>query len=1044
MKTSFTKPLSIIRFLSLTIIFATLFNFTSKAQCTITGLKFTDSNGGTPTTITNGGTYSINSLPSTFTVEASVSGTVNSVRFTVSGNTSYTHVENSAPWNTPATGGAFTYGAGSYTVVVRSYSGADASGTNCSTETYNFTLTNSTCDCTNSASNILVNPSFEQNGASSTTGWAHSGQGNLSAGNGFVVCGSFNGFNNNPNGNGESMVYQDVTNNISAGLNMTFSGYAATHEPNAAPKLVMIFYGSASGTGGELARFTTDITKDVDTDGKLALYSITKTAPTGTVRVRVGTTINYDYVKMDAYCLKLNCTKPVIIVGTITGPTCTVATGSVSLSGLPSSGTWSLERSGTSSATTTGTGATTTVSGLAPGNYTFKVTSSLGCISNATATVTIPGTPAAPTLSTAVTNTSCNGGNNGAINLTVTGGLSPYSYNWGNGQPTTQDRTGLTAGTYNVTVTDANSCTKTTSATVTQPAVIVLSETHVNAVCNGGNTGSINLTVSGGATAYTYNWGNGQPTTQDRTGLTAGTYNVTVTDGNGCTKTTSVVITEPTAISIQESHVNLSCSGAQTGSIDLTVSGGTPTYTYNWGAGQPTTEDRTNLSAGTYNVTVTDSKGCTKTASITITEPAPGSIGNYTYIDANGNGIQDGGESHLNGVTVKLYNANANGTPNGAAIATAVTANGGLYNFPNICAGNYVIEFGTVATYNRTIQQNNASKDATDSDANPTTGFTGLITIAQGENDMSNDAGYYVPASISDRVWVDENKSGFQDAGDTNLSGVTVTLLDESGNVVTQDGSGNSIVPIVTDANGYYIFSNLRPGTYKVRFGEANGYTRVAKNQGAAELDSDADTNTGVTANYTLQGGDKNTTVDAGFQKSAPLSVNLLKFEAKIIENNTVLNWKTADEKDFSHFEIQKSTNAKEFGEIGSLNGIGANFYSYSDNNTEKGINYYRLKMVNTDGTFEYSKMVSVNFDGSEVSTSVQNPAINGEFTVITNMYQPTFILKSAMATNVETRINKIDSNKFVIQVPNYNPGMYFLIVADSDGKFIAKKVILK
>ncbi|MBE1615962.1 SprB repeat-containing protein, partial [Flavobacterium sp. SaA2.13] len=116
---------------------------------------------------------------------------------------------------------------------------------------------------------------------------------------------------------------------------------------------------------------------------------------------------------------------------------------------------------------------------------------------------------------------------------TVTGGTAPYTYVW-NTTATTQDLTGLPAGTYEVTVTDANGCTATASVTVTQPTVLSASGTATNVSCNAGSNGAVDLTVTGGTAPYTYVWNNAA-TTQDLTGLTASTYDVTVTDANGCT-----------------------------------------------------------------------------------------------------------------------------------------------------------------------------------------------------------------------------------------------------------------------------------------------------------------------------------------------------------------------------------------------------------------------------------------------------------------------------------------------------------------------------
>ncbi len=261
-------------------------------------------------------------------------------------------------------------------------------------------------------------------------------------------------------------------------------------------------------------------------------------------------------------------------------------------------------------------GATTQdISGLVAGTYTVTVTDANGCTKTTSATVT---EPPALSLSTTVTNVLCNGASTGAVDLSVSGGVSPYTYAWTNGA-TTQDISNLAAGTYTVTVTDANGCTKTTSATVTQPPALSLSASVTNILCNGGATGAIDLSVSGGVSPYSYAWTNGA-TTQDISGLTAGTYTVTVTDANGCTKTTSATVTENGNLMVSATSTPVSCFGGSNGTVDLTVSGGVSPYTYAWTNGA-TTQDLSGLAAGTYTVTVTDNVGCSKTTSVTVTQP---------------------------------------------------------------------------------------------------------------------------------------------------------------------------------------------------------------------------------------------------------------------------------------------------------------------------------------------------------------------------------------------------------------------------------------
>ena len=126
--------------------------------------------------------------------------------------------------------------------------------------------------------------------------------------------------------------------------------------------------------------------------------------------------------------------------------------------------------------------------------------------------------------------------------------------------------------------------------------------------------------MTGGQAPFIYTWSN-SATTQDLSGIGAGNYSVTVTDVNGCTATTSATVTQPTQLQISSVNPSdISCFGAFNGSIDLTVSGGTPTYTYIWSDGH-TDEDITGLGPGMFYVTVTDANGCSVVDSATIVEP---------------------------------------------------------------------------------------------------------------------------------------------------------------------------------------------------------------------------------------------------------------------------------------------------------------------------------------------------------------------------------------------------------------------------------------
>jgi hypothetical protein len=258
------------------------------------------------------------------------------------------------------------------------------------------------------------------------------------------------------------------------------------------------------------------------------------------------------------------------------------------------------------------------LSGLVADVYSVTVTDASGC--SAMRSVTIGEPASALSLVGTHTDPACFGSATGSIDLTVTGGRAPYSYAWSNGA-TTQDLSGLVAGTYAVTLRDANGCMVTTSIAIAQPtAALSLSGTHVDVGCFGGASGSIDLTVAGGTSPYSYAWSNGA-TTQDPTGLAAEIYSVTVTDAKGCTATWSATLDQPaTALAVSATYVDVLCFARATGSINLTVAGGTSPYSYAWSNGA-TTQDLTGLAAGIYSVVVTDANGCAATRSVTISAP---------------------------------------------------------------------------------------------------------------------------------------------------------------------------------------------------------------------------------------------------------------------------------------------------------------------------------------------------------------------------------------------------------------------------------------
>ncbi|XZF14865.1 T9SS type A sorting domain-containing protein [Chitinophagaceae bacterium MMS25-I14] len=265
--------------------------------------------------------------------------------------------------------------------------------------------------------------------------------------------------------------------------------------------------------------------------------------------------------------------------------------------------------------------ATKNLAGLPAGTYTLLLTDSNGCTARDTATIT----QAAQIMAVAVVNnvTTCSNGNNGSISLTVSNGFSPYTYSWSNGSHN-KNISGLTAGPYTVTITDAHGCKRKITYNITAPAPLVISANVTNISCRGACDGSIDVTITGGTPPYTYRW-NGTLCGQsslDRYNLCPGSYCLSVTDAHGCTASTTYNITQPPAICVSAVKNNVTCNGANDGSINLTVTGGTAPYTYHW-SNNATTQDLDNLAPGNYTVTVTDAHGCTYTTTYCVTQPSP-------------------------------------------------------------------------------------------------------------------------------------------------------------------------------------------------------------------------------------------------------------------------------------------------------------------------------------------------------------------------------------------------------------------------------------
>jgi len=476
------------------------------------------------------------------------------------------------------------------------------------------------------------------------------------------------------------------------------------------------------------------------------------------------------------------------------------------------------------------------VTGLGAGVYTVTVSDG-ACSTVETYTVTEPSPIVAAVDSTM--NPSCNGGNDGAVYITASGGTGTLTYNWSNGA-TTEDIMNLTAGTYCATVTDNNGCTENVCATITEPSAISLVTDNVTSESCGAGDGAIATTANGGTGMYNYNWSNGA-TTDDITGLTTGNYNVTITDSLGCTYTDAIFVgaTGGVAISL-DSTVDVSCNGNANGAVFITDSAAAGvTVTYSWSNGS-TTQDITGLSAGIYLVTATDTSSCITTGSYTITEPSIINLIVDTVINVNCNGDATGTitVSSTGGAGGFTYNWS-----NGAASASAT----------GLTAGNYCI---TVTN------ANGCTASVCDSITEPTALTASLVSsqnpFCNGESSGTIDINVSGGAGGYSYNWT--NGSTTQNLANIPAGNYTVTVTDGNGcttttgatltdpaalvlNISTTDvscgGSNDGSATVTSVQNGATPFSylwnpggqtgatisNLSAGTYSVTVTDNNGCT---------------------------------------------------------------------------------------------------------------------------------------------------------------------------------------------------------------------------
>jgi len=477
-------------------------------------------------------------------------------------------------------------------------------------------------------------------------------------------------------------------------------------------------------------------------------------------------------------------------------------------------------------------GATTSnITNLTAGTYSVTATDQNGCTNNQTFQLTNNGI----TLTSTIIHPSCQGLNNGAIQLNISGGAAPYTYAWNNGA-TTKDIQQLIAGNYSVIVTDANGCTNTISNQLNNSSSLAITSTIGNITCAGSNTGWINTNATGGVAPYTISWSNGL-TQNNINNLAAGNYTVNYTDAFGCsTQATFTINSTVDSMTIDFTTSDVKCYGDSSGSINTIITGGTAPYSYLW-SNNSTTGLINNLAQGVYTVTITDANGCAVTKSVSVSQPL----------------------SPLQ-ITASLYHVSCKGDSTGAI---ELFVNGSLGNYiylwsndsttkriNNLKAGFYTVTVSDMngCSINKSYQINEPDSDLILSISNgssPCTSSTiyanalgGLVpyTYLWNTGVTSTSITNYVNGNYSVTV-TDANGCSRNESIVFNNNQIPLSIIPSSQNINCAVGQTGFISINVNGGNSPYQYlwsngnnnnsiNNLTAGTYTVTVTDANGCSK--------------------------------------------------------------------------------------------------------------------------------------------------------------------------------------------------------------------------
>lgn len=464
------------------------------------------------------------------------------------------------------------------------------------------------------------------------------------------------------------------------------------------------------------------------------------------------------------------------------------------------------------------------------------------------------GCPTLTVTPTAVVAT-CNGQSTGSFSASTSGGASPYDYTLMLGASTiatfnnvagSQSFTGLAAGSYTLNVVDNNGCPGTVNVTITSnPAITITQMANTPATC-GSNNGSATVNATGGSGSFTYSWSPSGGSAATASGLAAGPYVVTATDGLGCTQTFNVTITSAGGPTVTMSgQTNPTCNNGTNGSATANPTGGTGTYTYAWSPAGGTGQTGTGLSGGvTYTVTVTDGNGCVGTATVTLTNPTAITVTTSATDATCGNSdgsltaVGSGGTGSLTyswNTTPLQTTANATSVPAGSYTVTVTDANGCT------ATANQTVNNSGAPTISLVSQVDATCNGDTDGSAIVTaSGGTGGLTyswnttpVQTGTSATNLAAGTYIVTvtdgagcSASLNVTILEPNIV---TGTTTVTAANCGAADGGASVIASGGNG--VYTYLWDnpsASTTSSITSVAAGTYMVTITDGNGCTGTA------------------------------------------------------------------------------------------------------------------------------------------------------------------------------------------------------------------------